>query len=61
MAKKFDRLALAHQAFSADQKRFFVATAAPSGRVNLSPKGTDSLRVLGPNRIAWRNATGPGQ
>lgn len=60
MAKKFDRLALAHQAFIADQKMFFVATAAPTGRVNLSPKGTDSLRVLGPNRILWRNSTGSG-
>ena len=39
---------------------FFVATAAPDGRVNLSPKGMDSLRVAGPNRILWRNLTGSG-
>ena len=28
--------------------------------MNLSPKGRDSLRVLGPNRLAWRNLTGSG-
>ena len=39
---------------------FFVATAAADGRVNLSPKGMDSLRVLSPNRIVWRNFTGSG-
>lgn len=39
---------------------FFVATAAPDGRVNVSPKGTDSLRILGMNRIVWLNLTGSG-
>ncbi|MBW7470855.1 pyridoxamine 5'-phosphate oxidase family protein [Marinobacter sp. F4218] len=37
---------------------FFVATAAHEGRVNIAPKGMDSLRVLGPNRIVWLNLTG---
>jgi hypothetical protein len=60
MATQFPRLALAHQTFIAAQKLFFVGTAAPTGRVNLSPKGTDSLRVLDPNRILWRNSTGSG-
>lgn len=46
--------------FIDDQHMFFVGTAAPDGRVNVSPKGMDSLRVLGPNRIIWRNATGSG-
>lgn len=46
--------------FIAEQHVFFVATAAPDGRVNLSPKGYDALRVLGPNRIIWRNITGSG-
>jgi hypothetical protein len=40
------------------QKVFFVATAAPEGRVNLSPKGMDTLRVVGPNRIVWLSLTG---
>lgn len=60
MASQFPRLALSHRAFIAAQPMFFVATAAASGRVNLSPKGKDSLRVLGDNRIAWRNFTGSG-
>lgn len=46
--------------FIENQKMFFVATAAPTGRVNVSPKGLDSLRVLGPNRIIWLNLTGSG-
>lgn len=60
MAKQFDRLALSHRAFIEAQHLFFVATAAPTGRVNTSPKGTDSLRILGPNLILWRNSTGSG-
>ncbi len=39
---------------------FFVGTAAPTGRVNISPKGMDSLRVLGPRRVAWLNVMGSG-
>ena len=44
--------------FIETQKVFFVATAAPEGRVNVAPKGMDTLRVLGPNRIVWLNLTG---
>lgn len=47
-------------AFIEKQHLFFVATAAPDGRVNLSPKGMDSLRVKGPNRIVWLSVTGSG-
>lgn len=39
---------------------YFVATAAPTGRVNVSPKGLDTFRVLSPNRVAWLNGTGSG-
>ena len=60
MATQFPRLALAHRTFIAAQHIFFVATAAPTGRVNASPKGTDSLRVLDANRLLWRNSTGSG-
>jgi hypothetical protein len=42
------------------QPVFFVATAAPGGRVNVSPKGMDSLRVLAPGRVVWLNLTGSG-
>ncbi|MDA7963092.1 pyridoxamine 5'-phosphate oxidase family protein [Ruegeria sp.] len=60
MAKQFPDLSDAHQKFIEDQHMFFVGTAAPEGRVNISPKGMDSLRVLGPNRIVWMNLTGSG-
>ena len=42
------------------QKIFFVATATADSRINLSPKGMDSLRVVNPNRIVWLNVTGSG-
>ncbi len=44
----------------AAQPLFFVATAAPDGRVNLSPKGLDSLRVLSDTRIIWLSLSGSG-
>lgn len=44
----------------ADQHLFFVATAAREGRVNVSPKGLDSLRVVSPTRVVWLNGTGSG-
>ena len=38
----------AHRAFIEKQRMFFTATAplAAGGRINLSPKGTDSFRAL---------------
>lgn len=60
MAEQFDRLQDEHVAFIEAQQMYFVATAAREGRVNLSPKGQDSLRVLGPNEIVWLNLTGSG-
>jgi hypothetical protein len=43
-------------------KMFFVATApsGPGGHVNVSPKGFDSFRVLGPLRVAFADMTGSG-
>jgi len=46
------------RSFIEQQKIFFVGTAARDGRVNISPKGMDTLRVLGPHRILWLNLTG---
>ncbi len=42
------------------QKIFFVATATADSRINLSPKGMDSLRVVNANRVVWLNVTGSG-
>lgn len=44
------------------QRMFFVATAPLSaqGHINCSPKGLDSLRVLGPQSVAYVDLTGSG-
>ena len=55
---KFTKIEEKHQEFIEEQKMFFVATAAPQGRVNTAPKGMKTLRVMGPNRIVWLNLTG---
>jgi pyridoxamine 5'-phosphate oxidase-like protein len=60
MGKQFDAITDRQRAFIERQPMFFVATAARDGRVNVSPKGLDSLRVLGPNRVVWLNGTGSG-
>lgn len=58
--EQFEALEEAHIRFMSEQKIFFVATGAAEGRINLSPKGLDSLRVLNPERIVWLNLTGSG-
>lgn len=60
MAEFFDALNDRHIAFIADQPMFFVATAAEGARINLSPKGMDSFRVLSPGRVAYLDVTGSG-
>lgn len=60
MAKQFDAINDDHRDFIEAQHMFFCGSAAPDGRVNISPKGMDSLRIIGPNRIIWRNLTGSG-
>lgn len=44
------------------QKMFFVATSPLSGEglVNVSPKGMDTFRVLGPRTIGYLDLTGSG-
>jgi hypothetical protein len=60
MGKKLESITEELREFIAAQKLFFVGTAAATGRVNISPKGTDSFRVINPNRIVWLNLTGSG-
>lgn len=60
MGKQFDTLQDDQITFIGEQHLFFTGTAAPTGKVNISPKGMDSLRVLSPTRILWRNLTGSG-
>src|SRR5260370_41726180 len=42
------------------QPVFFVATAAQGSRINLSPKGMDTFRVLDEKRVAYLDLTGSG-
>lgn len=60
MAKQYDAIDDKLRAFIEKQQMFFVATAAPTGKINLSPKGLDSLKVLDTNRVIWLNLTGSG-
>lgn len=60
MAKQFDSITDDQRAFVEAQHIFFTGTAAPDGRVNVSPKGQDAMRILTPNRLIWLNLTGSG-
>src|SRR3569623_3512833 len=60
MADFYDAITDEHRAFFARQPVCFVATAAPGARVNLSPKGMDSFRVLAPDRVAYLDLGGSG-
>lgn len=60
MAKFFTELSEGLRKFIVAQKIYFVSTAPAAGRVNLSPKGMDTFRVLGPQRVGYLDATGSG-
>lgn len=60
MADFFDALEDKHVEMLGKQPIFFVATAAPDARINLSPKGYDAFRVLAPDRVAYLDLAGSG-
>lgn len=60
MGKQYTQLTDPLTDFITRQKMFFVGTAAADGKVNVSPKGMDTLRVVSPNRVLWLNLTGSG-
>ncbi len=60
MGKKYTELNEKLTEFIQQQKLFFVGTAAGDGRINVSPKGMDTLRILSTTRIVWLNLTGSG-
>lgn len=60
MGKMLQELTPELQAFIEEQKIFFVGTAAADGRINVSPKGMDTLRVLESDKLIWLNLTGSG-
>ena len=60
MAKFSDKITSRVQSFIEAQKVFFVATAPKEGRINLSPKGMDSFRVINGKTVQWLSLTGSG-
>lgn len=60
MGKKLESITSELMDFIKKQKIFFVGTASNEGRVNVSPKGTDSFRIINQNKIVWLNLTGSG-
>lgn len=56
----FPALTPEHRAFVVKQPVFFVATAAAGTRINLSPKGMDSFRVLDDRTVAYLDVAGSG-
>ena len=60
MSEQLSQLEEGHKKFINDQHLFFVGTAGAEGRVNVSPKGMDSLRVIDSGKILWVNYTGSG-
>lgn len=60
MAKFYNKITSRIQSFIEAQKVFFVATAPKNGRINLSPKGMDTFRVLDETKVAWLSVTGSG-
>lgn len=62
MGKFLESISQSHREFIEKQHVFFVATAPLSaeGRVNLSPKGLDSFKVLSENEVAYMDLISSG-
>lgn len=62
MGRSFDAIADHLATWMEAQPIFFTASAPldADGHVNVSPKGGDCFRVLGPNRVAYLDYTGSG-
>lgn len=58
MAKFFTELNDHLGQFIAAQHVFFNASAPTEGRINLSPKGLDTFRILSPRQVAYLDLTG---
>lgn len=60
MAQQYAQLTEELTSFISEQKIFFTGTAAAEGKINVSPKGMDTFRVLNDQQVAWLNLTGSG-
>jgi hypothetical protein len=62
MGKVYDQIDDKLIEFIRGQHVFFVGTApdGPDDHLNVSPKGLDTFRILGPNSVAYLDLTGSG-
>ena len=62
MGKVYEEITDRLANFIEAQHMFFVATAPKKedGLVNVSPKGYDSFRILGPRQVGYLDMTGSG-
>jgi hypothetical protein len=60
MAKFYSSITPELRSFIDAQQVFFTASAAANSRINLSPKGMNTLRVLDEQTVAYLDATGSG-
>lgn len=60
MAQFFESLDLKLIDFIREQSIFFVASGTANSRINLSPKGLDSLRVFDERTVGYLDITGSG-
>jgi hypothetical protein len=58
MAKFYDELDDFLKDFISKQHIFFNASAPVEGRINISPKGLDTFRILNNKRVAYLDLTG---
>jgi len=60
MGKFYTEITAELKQFIAEQQMFFTATAAATGRINVSPKGIDTFRYLDEHTVAYLDLTGSG-
>ncbi len=60
MAQFYEALTRELREFIEAQPVFFTATAPNSGRINVSPKGMDTFRILDDRTVAYLDLTGSG-
>ena len=60
MAQQFAKLEAKHRTFIERQHVFFTASAAAGARINLSPRSTQSLRIVDDNAVIYLDHTGSG-
>lgn len=60
MAKFYDQLTSQLIEFIERQHLFFTASGTAESRINLSPKGMDTFRVISDQQVAYLDVTGSG-